>query len=213
VIRRIEESKATNNDVAHVDKAIPGGFRAQFPDFAVHAFNQAPVPGVPGIPSTFRQWDAIEDVPARVPALAVPLGYLGTDVTGGSSGHHLEGCRYQPGNGYVPCVADMAPRTGTKSVGFSLSGGADDASWTLRWGLESPEVGFVDAGDDECNVHIWGYFDAEAEVRQVPRATFMGTAPFTVTFAGSGSAPQAPNNTNATVNLEWSYSLTLQRVG
>jgi hypothetical protein len=370
-IRQIEEAKATNNDVAHVDKAIPGGFRAQFPDFAVHAFNQAPVPGVPGIASTFRQWDGIADVPARVPSLEVPLGeqqvamepltilgreyrririddpkvrkvefrnatagdpnlhvralvrradgswtseswdgrstvefcrdrpgedvreivlaysnssyevkapsttsfrgadscslrfrvvsaqleyqtnasadhilcgaqsgriawsgsagadaeeqvvetergrvagYLGTDVTGGSSGHHLEGCRYQPG-GYVPCVADMAPRAGTKSVGFSLYGGAEDASWKLRWGLESPEVGFVDAGDDECNVHIWGYFDAKAEVREVPRATFMGTAPFTLTFAGSGNALHTPNNTNATVNLEWSYSLTLQRVG
>jgi hypothetical protein len=370
-IRRIEEAKASYRDTEHVDRVIAGGFAERLPDFSQHALNQAPVPGVPGITSTFRQWDGIPHVPP-VPALAVPVGevpvamknmtllgreyrritidnpkvrkvefhnatagnpnlhvralvrradgswtnenwdgrrtvefcrdrpgedvreivlaysnssydvkapsttrvrgadscalrfrvvsarleyqtnasadhilcgtqagriawsgsagaddeeqvvetergrvdgYLGTDVTGGSSGHHLEGCRYEPGNGYMPCVADMAPRTGSKSVGFSLSGGADDASWKLRWGLESPEVGFVDAGDDECNVHIWGYFDAEAEVREVPRARFMGTAPFTVTFGGSGSAPHTPNNTNATVNLEWSYSLTLQRMG
>jgi hypothetical protein len=377
VIREIEEAREKYPNDTHVDKAIPGGFRQRFPEFALYAYNQAPVPGVPGIASTFRQWDRIPDVPKSVPAMNLTLGdqpvamqtlriltreyrrivvadprvrkvefrnptatnadlhvralvkradgrwtsenwdgrttvdfcrdrpsedvreiilaysnssydnklvpstrfhtkdscslqyrvvggsvnlqtnasadhilcgnqsgritFTGSSgepattepsqieveggqvsgsidarVKGGWSGHHLDGCKYESGSGYVPCSVDMPPREplpdGKLPVSFSVSGGENDANWELDWSFDDPTVGFVDAGDDECNVSIWGYFDPEASKRTVPRATFLQTKPFTVTFAGSGTAPHTPNNTNATVNHEWSYSLTLQRV-
>ena len=52
--------------------------------------------------------------------------------------------------------------------------------------MDDPEVGFVDAGDDECNSHVWGYFPCETQRTTVSRSELQGTAPITLTFAGSG---------------------------
>jgi hypothetical protein len=60
-------------------------------------------------------------------------------------------------------------------------------------------------------VYIWGHFDQKVSKRQVPRSTFLQTTPFTLTFEGSGTAANTLN-TNATINHEWRYSMTLQRI-
>ena len=141
-------------------------------------------------------------------------GSIGAKVVAGWSGHHLEGCKVGE-DGLVPCTADMPPVTprpdGTWGVSFSIRGGAADANWTLDWGMDDPSVGFMDASDPECYVYIWGYFDQDVERRQVPRSTFLQTTPFTLTFEGSGNATNTLN-TNATINHEWHYELTIQRV-
>jgi hypothetical protein len=373
VIRAIEESREKHPYDVHIDKAIPGGFKERFPDFSVYAYNQTPLPGVPGIASTFAQWDDLATEPASVPSTVLakgdnPLpmetlrvlsreyrqvliddpklrkiefhnpaaadpdlhvralvrrgdgswtsenwdgrttvdfcrddpdqdvrevilaysnssldrklqpatrfqaeescslryrvlsasvqyqtnasadhilcgrqsgrisfsgsggeqaaaheietargqvqGSIEAKVTAGWSGHHLDGCKIGE-NGLVPCSVDMPPVTprpdGTWPVSFSVHGGANDANWTLDWGFDDPSVGFMDASDPECFVYIWGYFDQEASRRQVPRETFLQTTPFTLTFEGSGTAPNT-QNTNATINHEWHYSITLQRL-
>ncbi len=141
-------------------------------------------------------------------------GSIGAKAVAGWSGHHLDGCTIGE-DGLVPCSVDMPPVNprpdGTWGVSFSVRGGANDANWTLNWGFDDPSVGFMDAGPDECFVYIWGSFDQAVEERQVPRETFLQTTPFTLTFEGSGNATNTMM-TNATINHEWRYSLTIQRL-
>lgn len=130
-------------------------------------------------------------------------------------GHHLDGCEVSP-PGRPRCVRDMPDRQYGSAdgapVAFSVSGGWKDAEWTLRWSQHQPEVGYVDAGDDECNVHIWGAFEGDVNVRREPRATFLRTDPVTLTFEGSGRPTFLTNNPDATIGHTWSYSITFQRV-
>ena len=337
-IRRIEEAREKHLNDIHVDRAIPGGFHERFPDFSVYAYNRTPVPGVPGIASTYQQWDGLAAGPESVPSYTLaegenplpmqtlrvlsreyrrvevsdpslrkvefcrdepgedvrevilaysdsslerrlspatsftaeescsmrfriletrieyqtnasadhilcgrqsgriafggtggaqdstgePLenvrgqvrGSIAGHVVGGWSGHHLEACKMIPTK--QACSADMPPTApqpdGRWPISFSVRGGANDPMWTLDWGFDSPSVGFFDAYEDECHVYMWGYFDNEASLREVPRSTFMQSGPFTLTFEGSGTAPHTPNLTNAVINHEWRYSMTLQRV-
>jgi hypothetical protein len=142
-------------------------------------------------------------------------GSIGAKVVAGWSGHHLEGCKFGE-DGLVPCSVDMPPVSprpdGTWGVAFSVSGGANDENWTVNWGFDDPSVGFMDATDTECFVYIWGSLDQSVEKRLVPRATFLQWKPFTLTLEGSGNATNTMM-TNATINHEWHYSLTIQRVG
>lgn len=130
-------------------------------------------------------------------------------------GHQLEGCKVSP-PGKPRCVVTMPDRRpggdGTWPVSFSVSGGWNDPEWTLRWAQDHPEVGFVDAGDDECNVHIWGAFEGDVNVRRAPRETFLRTDPVTLTFEGNGRPSFLANNPDATIAHTWSYALTFQRV-
>jgi hypothetical protein len=63
IIRRIEEAGESFPADAHVDHAIPGGFRERFPEFALYAWNRAPIPRTDKIKRSFRQWDGIANVP------------------------------------------------------------------------------------------------------------------------------------------------------
>ena len=74
VIRAIEESREQHPLDVQVDKAIPGGFRERYPEFSLYAYNQAPVPGVPGIASTFAQWDGFATAPKSVPSKTLARG-------------------------------------------------------------------------------------------------------------------------------------------
>ncbi|MDW5592733.1 hypothetical protein VSS74_00190 [Conexibacter stalactiti] len=68
VIRRIEQAKARWGDSVHIDKAIPGGLRARFPEFGLYAWNSDPLPR--GLGPSFRAWDRIDHAPrARTTAL------------------------------------------------------------------------------------------------------------------------------------------------
>jgi hypothetical protein len=82
----------------------------------------------------------------------------------------------------------------------------------VRWRLEQPEVGFVDAGDPECNVHIWGAHGLDVNLQRVPRERFLGTAPVTLTFEGTGRPASNIDPDDATIDHQWSYSVTFQRV-
>jgi hypothetical protein len=153
--------------------------------------------------------NAIETARGRVE------GSIGAKVAAGWSGHHLDGCKIGEED-LEPCSVDMPPESprpdGTWGVSFSVSGGANDDNWTVNWGFDDPSVGFMDATDSECYVYIWGSLDPQVEKRQVPRATFLQWTPFTLTLEGSGNATNTMM-TNATINHEWHYSLTIQRVG
>ena len=381
VIRRIEEAKEDHPEDEHVDVSIPGGFRARLPEFAVYAWNQSPLPNLPGIGRSFRAWDRITDKPAsermqlslggaRTAQREVPMRRMrvltrayrdvtvadgairrltfvnpqaadpnvhvrallqkadgrwthenwdgrdrvelcrdvpeqdvrrivlvltrssykrglvvtprfeledscglrfkilaarlstrvvasgsdsycgtqsGTKLFDGSAGelpfdgasfarragddvagevfakvpatwhgHHLDGCRWEESRGKVPCSLDMPDRTpgtdGTWSVGFSISGRWTDPQWAVRWRLEQPEVGFADAGDPECNVHIWGAHGLDVNLQRVPRERFLGTAPVTLTFEGTGRPASSIDPDDATIDHQWSYSVTFQRV-
>ena len=141
-------------------------------------------------------------------------GSIGARTVAGWSGHHLEGCKIGSG-GLEPCSADLPPVSprpdGMWGVSFSVTGGANDAEWTLNWGFDDPSVGGIDAGPDECFVFISGQFDQSVSQRKVPRSTFMQTEPFTLTFEGSGTAT-SPVIPNAALNHEWRYSITMQRL-
>lgn len=378
VIRRIEEAKEEQPDTEHVDAAIPGGLRARLPEFAVYAWNQAPLPKVPGIGASFRAWDRLphkvraermqlslggaraaqqevktkrmrilareyrdvtvtddairrltfvnpqaadpnvhvralvqtadgrwahenwdgrerveycRDVPeqdvrrivlvmtrssyqrglvvtprfeledscglrfkilaARLSTSVVASGpdiycgaQAGTKLFDGNAGeiaydgtsfvrrdrdqlegeifgkvpatwhgHHLDGCRSPNRQACSVDMPDRKPGTdGTWEVGFSLSGRWDDPLWEVRWRHEQPEVGFVDAGDPECNVHIWGAHALDVNLRREPRETFLRTDPVTLTFAGSGRPVTNLDPDDATIDHRWSYSVTFQRV-
>jgi hypothetical protein len=375
VIRALEESREKHPVDMHVDKAIPGGFHERFPDFSVYAYNKAPVPGVPGIASSFAQWDALATaplVPQEIVSADHPLpmetlrrltreyrqvliadddlrkiefhnptaadpdlhvralvrrgdgswtsenwdgrtkvefcrdqpgqdvqeiilaysnsslkrtvtpdsrietekscsalkyrvisakvqtqtnasadhilcgrqsgritfggsgnaayehvtntidvshgrveGSIGAKVVAGWSGHHLEGCTIGPDGGLAPCSRDMPPETprpdGTWGVSFSVRDGVSPDDYTLTWAFDDPWVGYMDAGPDECFAYIWGSFDHSVQEKQVSRATFLQTEPFTLVFEGSGTATSAVIP-NAALNHEWHYELTIQRV-
>lgn len=141
-------------------------------------------------------------------------GAIGARIVAGWSGHHVEGCRIGPED-LEPCSADLPPETprpdGTWPVSVAVRGGAGDDTWTLDWALDDPHVGSFDAHDPQCYVYIAGQFDDAVSQRQVPRATFLQTEPFTLTFEGSGTATSVVIP-NARLNHEWRYTITLQRL-
>jgi hypothetical protein len=67
IVRRIEESKARWQEGDHVDRAIPGGMAERFPEFALLAFNDTPLPNVVGAGPFLRQWDRWAATPKDVP--------------------------------------------------------------------------------------------------------------------------------------------------
>jgi hypothetical protein len=131
------------------------------------------------------------------------------------TGHHLDGCKSAPG-GMAPCHVDMPDRVyggdGTRAIGFSASAASDPSKVRLRWSIDQPEVGFVDAGDDECNVHIWGAVPPEVVVRDVPLSTFTAPGPREVRFEGTAHLDRNRDGMQpASIDYSWSYVLRIQR--
>ncbi len=126
-------------------------------------------------------------------------------------GHHLFGCKVGP-DGAVPCDEMMANRTKDSSVWVGFSNAADPADVRLTWAFEDPEVGYIDAGDDECNSHVWGHFDPPVNHSTVPRSQLQGTGPITLTLAGSGHISEHSGFWPASIDHTWEYEITIQRV-
>jgi hypothetical protein len=66
-VRAMLEAKETYRWDAFMDKAIPGGFAVRLPEFALYAYNQAPVPNAVG--ASFAQWDGFAAKPKSVPVV------------------------------------------------------------------------------------------------------------------------------------------------
>jgi hypothetical protein len=129
--------------------------------------------------------------------------------------HLVRGCRSGEA-GPEPCEATMPNRTpdgdGSWPVHLSFAPAADPSELTVLWRMEDPEVGFVDAGDAECNAHVWGYFPEEVRRRTIPRATLQASGPVTLTFAGSGHLDLHAGYEPASIDHQWDYKVTLRRV-
>ena len=111
-------------------------------------------------------------------------------------------------------MPDQTPRPdGMWPVSFSVSNGANAGEAKLNWGMDDPEVGFVDAGNEECYTHIWGYFPPETQHRTVSLDTLQSTEPITLNFTGTGHLDHEALGGPASIDHTWSYSLTIQRVG
>lgn len=131
------------------------------------------------------------------------------------TGHHLDGCKSGPG-GMAECHTDMPDREfggdGTRAIGFSASAAADPSKVRLTWSIDQPEVGFVDAGDDECNVHIWGSVAPEVTVRDVPLSTFTASGPQELRFEGTAHLDRNQDGMlPASIDCAWTYVLRIQR--
>ncbi|MEZ5102345.1 MAG: hypothetical protein R3C15_21595 [Thermoleophilia bacterium] len=131
-------------------------------------------------------------------------------------GHVLRGCRYEDLTGYVPCEVAIPDRPfgGEHRIAVDVDVPQGSSEATLTWALESPTVGFQDAGDDECHVYEWAALPQAQQTQVVPRALLASRDPITLTFTGSyewvdtlrtGSVP-------GHMSAAWAYELTLQRV-
>ena len=125
---------------------------------------------------------------------------------------YVYGCKAGPSS----CSAHLPDRSplpdGSWPVAVSFSEAAEPSKIRLDWGMDDPEVGFVDAGDDECNSHVWGYFPQEAQRTTIPRSEMQGTGPIHLTLAGSGHLDHEGNGDPANIDYDWDYELTIQRV-
>jgi hypothetical protein len=130
--------------------------------------------------------------------------------------HLVRGCRSSDA-GVEPCEAAMPNRApsgdGSWPVNVRFAPAADPSELTAIWRMEDPEVGFVDAGDAECNAHVWGYFPEEVRRRTIPRALLQASGPVTLTFAGSGHLDLHAGTEPASIDHQWRYEVTLRRVG
>ena len=129
--------------------------------------------------------------------------------------HHVYGCDLsQEGDDYCeksfPATSPLPD--GTEPVSISFSNAADPSKVKLNWSMRDPEVGFVDAGDPECNAHVWGYFEDPVNTQTIPRAQLQQTGPIPLTLAGSGHIDKHAGHEPASIDYTWEYKLTIQRV-
>jgi hypothetical protein len=103
---------------------------------------------------------------------------------------------------------------GRWSIGFSIEAESKQAqNATLTWWIQDPTVGFIDFGDDVCNVsEIWHPLSLEQQKQTVPLAQFAGKAPFTLQFDGNAQFTEDSLGHPATLAYDWTYDMTLQRV-
>ncbi len=130
--------------------------------------------------------------------------------------HSVFGCR-AGASGSEPCQATMPDRSpagdGSWPINVSFEPAQNPTELTLAWRMDDPEVGFVDAGDAECNAHVWGFFPDEVRRRTISRSALQASGPITLTFAGSGHLEQHAGYEPASIDHRWDYELTIRRVG
>ena len=124
------------------------------------------------------------------------------------------GCKLSPNK--QPCSEQMpnsAPQPdGLDAVSVSFSKADDPSEVELWWSFHDPEVGYVDAGDDECNSHVWGHFDDPVNVQTVPMSTLQKSGPIDLTLAGSGHIDKHGGREPASIDYRWEYKITIQKV-
>lgn len=129
--------------------------------------------------------------------------------------HVVWGCKAAD-EGPEVCEEAMPDRTpspdGTWPLGFEFQPADDPGQVTLAWRMDDPEVGFIDAGDAECNAHVWGYFPNEVRRRTIARSELQALTPITLTFAGSGHLDKHGDVDPASIDHDWEYSITIRRV-
>jgi hypothetical protein len=103
---------------------------------------------------------------------------------------------------------------GQWSIGFGIDAESKKAqNATLTWWIQDPSVGFIDFGDDVCNVaEIWHPLASEQQKQTVALAQFAGKAPFTLHFDGDTQFTEDSLGHPATLAYDWTYDITLQRV-
>jgi hypothetical protein len=152
------------------------------------------------------------------------LSLAGGSVSGGVEArvqaswhdHSVFGCRAGAA-GSEPCQAAMPDRSpagdGSWPINVSFEAAQDPTELTLVWRMDEPEIGFVDAGDAECNAHVWGFFGDEVRRRTIARSALQASGPITLIFAGSGHLDQHAGYEPASIDHVWDYELTIRRVG
>jgi hypothetical protein len=125
---------------------------------------------------------------------------------------YVYGCK----SGRQSCSTRLPDRKplpdGSWPVTVSFSNAADPSKVQLNWAMDDPEVGFVDAGDDECNSHVWGWFPQETQRTTMSRSELQGTGPIELTFAGTGHLDHDGRGDPASIDHTWEYRLTIRRV-
>ena len=113
----------------------------------------------------------------------------------------------------VPCDHDHGVRHRTDTLGFTIRAASVEAEEAvLDWSVPQPEVGFVDAGNEECHTHIWATRDAEDDRQRVPMAKLRARGPQTFEFAGTRTWNADVYGKPAYIVQTWKYSITLERI-
>ena len=173
--------------------------------------------GTVGGTRTFSGGGAVSAA-ATVPGVDLnPLG----DVSGNvftkipASWHDVTTTGCKSGGG---ACSYAAPNTvplpdGRTTVGFSIRAPSAnaDATATLTWSLPRPEIGWIDAGDDECNASFHQSVPFERQLVKVPLAQLLSPAPQTYTFGGTQHFTETSEGDAASFDYTWSYTITIQR--
>jgi hypothetical protein len=123
----------------------------------------------------------------------------------------VSGCTHSP---LQPCSTAFERFGGPRELGFVLEAASPKAEKAkLDWFIANPEIGFVDYENSVCNVqNIWhGLADAKTE-QEVPLELFAGTQPFLLEFKGDDQFTEDQWGRPATLNYDWTYRMTVQRV-
>jgi hypothetical protein len=134
--------------------------------------------------------------------------------TYGESKHYynLSGCKGS--SPLQPCSTAFERFGGPRELGFVLEADSPKAEKAkLRWFVANPSIGFVDYDDSVCTVQdIWHGLSDGKTTQQVPLELFAGTQPFLLEFKGDDQFTEDQWGRPATLNYDWTYRMTIQRV-
>jgi hypothetical protein len=129
--------------------------------------------------------------------------------------NQLNGCRINDDGELVPCSTtgpDATPQPdGKRDIGFFLQGQRGN-NVVVDWALDDPEIGYVDAGNEECFVHAWGPLDQEVTQQEYPVSMFAGPGLKTFDFSGTTRVTSSDFNGTTTLDYDWTFHMVMQRV-
>jgi hypothetical protein len=126
--------------------------------------------------------------------------------------YNLSGCKGSMP--LQPCSTAFERFGGPRELGFVLEAESAKAKTAkLRWFIANPEIGFVDYDDSVCTVqNIWHGLSPGKTTQEVPMEWFAGTQPFLLEFKGDDQFVEDQWGRPATLNYDWTYRMTIQRV-